>query len=371
MVYKVLGLMSGSSLDGLDLAFVQLEETGGKWAYEILVADCYPYEKEWREKLQAAATLSAKDYLLLHTEYGHYTGEKINAFINKNHLHYQVAFIASHGHTTFHLPEQQMTAQVGDGAAIAAVTGLPVISDLRALDVALGGQGAPIVPIGEKYLFPEYDLLLNIGGIANLSFNDQGNYIAFDVCPANRVLNELAKILGKEYDVDGLLASSGMIQEDMLQQLNSLDYYSRPYPKSLANEFGTETVLPLINAHPVSIQSKLRTYAEHVALQVDSAIKKLLSAASGASVPATAGHRLLVTGGGAFNRFLIKRIRETLAVPGIETVIPEDNVVQYKEALIMAFIGTLRWRLENTTLASATGATRDSIGGALWMGHDY
>ncbi len=363
--------MSGSSLDGLDLAFVQLEETGGKWAYEILAADCYPYEKEWQEKLQAAATLSAKGYLLLHTEYGHYAGTKINAFMDKNHLHYQVAFIASHGHTAFHLPEQQMTAQLGDGAAIAAVTGLPVISDLRALDVALGGQGAPIVPMGEKYLFPGYDLLLNIGGIANLSFNNQRNYIAFDVCPANRVLNELAKMLGKEYDKDGVLAGSGMIQEELLQQLNALDYYGKPYPKSLANEFGMETVLPLINTHPVSIQAKLRTYVEHIALQVDSAIKKLVSASSGASVPPTAGHRLLITGGGAFNKFLIKRIREMCALPGIEIIVPEDKTVQYKEALIMAFIGALRWRQENTTLSSVTGATRDSIGGALWMGHDY
>lgn len=363
--------MSGSSLDGLDLAFVQLEETGGKWAYEILAADCYPYEKEWREKLQAAATLSAKDYLLLHTEYGHYTGEKINRFIDQYHLQYQVSFIASHGHTTFHLPEQQMTAQIGDGAAIAAETGLPVISDLRALDVALGGQGAPIVPMGEKYLFSEYDLLLNIGGIANLSFNNRGSYTAFDVCPANRVLNELAKMLGKEYDRNGELAKGGIVDQELLQQLNALDYYGKPYPKSLGNEFGMETVLPLINTHSVSVQSKLRTCVEHIALQVDTAIKKLLSASSGSPGLPAAAPRLLVTGGGAFNQFLIKRIREMLAVPGIETVIPEDKTVQYKEALIMAFIGALRWRQENTTLASVTGATRESIGGALWMGHDY
>jgi anhydro-N-acetylmuramic acid kinase len=156
MIYRAIGLMSGSSLDGLDIAFVHFHENAGKWDFDIVHAECWPYAAEWINKLQSSIQLNALDYQLLHTEYGHYLGSGVNAFINKHQLHYQVQLIASHGHTTFHVP-QKMTAQLGDGAAIAAETGIPVISELRALDVALGGQGAPIVPIGDKLLFGEFD----------------------------------------------------------------------------------------------------------------------------------------------------------------------------------------------------------------------
>ena len=200
MIYRVIGLMSGSSLDGLDIAFAEFAETGGKWSYEILNAECVEYSKMWQEKLKNAVLLSALDYQLLHTEYGHYIGKMVNEFIEKHGLEHKVSLIASHGHTTFHLPQQLMTAQLGDGAAIAAETKLNVVSDLRALDVALGGQGAPIVPIGEKLLFAGYDYFLNIGGIANISINENGKYIAYDVCAANRVLNMLAAEEGLQYD---------------------------------------------------------------------------------------------------------------------------------------------------------------------------
>ena len=193
MVYRVIGLMSGSSLDGLDIAFVEFQENAGKWGYEIKAAECYSYTEEWVNKLKNAISLNGMDYQLLHTDFGHYIGKQINKFIEEKKLHYQVALIASHGHTTFHVPAKKMTAQLGDGAAIAAVTQLPVVADLRALDVALGGQGAPIVPIGEKLLLGGYDYFLNLGGIANISHNADpstgSGYIAFDVCPANRVLN--------------------------------------------------------------------------------------------------------------------------------------------------------------------------------------
>ncbi len=213
MVYRAIGLMSGSSLDGLDIAFVELQEQAGKWSYEILQADCYPYSDEWVVKLKNAINLSAKEYQLLHADYGHYTGQQINKFIDEHQLHYKVAVIASHGHTTFHIPEKKMTAQLGDGAAIAAETQLPVVTDLRALDVAFGGQGAPIVPIGEKLLLGEYNFFLNLGGIANISFNSD-QYAAFDVCPANRVLNMLVNELGKEYDDGGQIAASGTVMKD-------------------------------------------------------------------------------------------------------------------------------------------------------------
>src|SRR5450432_1915354 len=211
MVYKAIGLMSGSSLDGLDIAYVHLQETGGKWTYEILHTDCQPYSASWMENLSNAVHLTALDYQLLHTAYGYYTGALVNKFIDDNGLQHRVHLIASHGHTTFHAPAQKMTAQLGDGAAIAAVTGLPVVSDLRALDIAFGGQGAPIVPIGEKLLLHDYDWFLNLGGIANLSFNHPGKYTAFDVCPANRVLNLLVQETGNAYDDKGEMAATGIV----------------------------------------------------------------------------------------------------------------------------------------------------------------
>src|SRR5437764_3488068 len=171
MVYRVIGLMSGSSLDGLDIVFAELQEQSGRWTYEIKAADCYAYSEEWRSCLQSAVHLNALDYQLLHVDYGHYLGQQVLRFTEEKNIQYQVGLIASHGHTTFHVPSRKMTAQLGDGAALAAITGLPVVSDLRAMDLAFGGQGAPIVPIGEKLLLGDYSIFLNLGGIANISFN--------------------------------------------------------------------------------------------------------------------------------------------------------------------------------------------------------
>ena len=190
MIYRVIGIMSGSSLDGLDIAFVELEENGGKWSYEIREAECQPYPEDWIKRLKQAIHLNARDYQLLHCDYGHYIGKEVMRFIDTHQLHYKVSLIASHGHTTFHMPERKMTAQIGDGAAIASETQLPVVTDLRAIDVAFGGQGAPIVPVVEKLLLGDYRYFLNLGGIANISMNAE-KYIAFDICPANRVLNML------------------------------------------------------------------------------------------------------------------------------------------------------------------------------------
>src|SRR5689334_1437818 len=218
MIYRAIGMMSGSSLDGLDIAFSEFQENGGKWNYEIKQADCYPYSKEWAHKLRTATSLDALEYQLLHVEYGHYLGQQINKFIEENSLNYQVALISSHGHTSFHIPSKKMTAQLGDGAAIAAETQLPVVTDLRSLDIAFGGQGAPIVPIGEKLLLNDYDYFLNIGGIANISMNTESSsdseYIAFDVCPANKVLNMLVQQTGKEFDEGGKIAATGNINEE-------------------------------------------------------------------------------------------------------------------------------------------------------------
>jgi anhydro-N-acetylmuramic acid kinase len=394
MVYKVIGLMSGSSLDGLDIAYVHLQERLATrqapkgWDFELVKADCYPYDDDWRSRLGAARGLSALDYQLLHVEYGRYLGEQVLRFVKENGLEYQVQLVVSHGHTVFHEVGRYMTAQLGDGAALAATARVNVVSDLRAMDVALGGQGAPIVPIGEMLLLQEYAWFLNLGGIANVSRagtrgthvdagdgSGAGGFVAFDVCPANRVLNELAADEGLPYDAGGALAAGGSVDAELLERLNALPYYQKGYPKSLANEFGTETVLPLIRERTcegaaageseggrLTTADALRTYTRHIAEQVGRAVRLLMTG--------TGAGRMLVTGGGAHNTFLIGQLREVLGDMGVEVVVPDSGLVDYKEALIMALIGVLRWREENNVLASVTGASRDSIGGAVWIGQE-
>lgn len=363
MVYRAIGLMSGSSLDGLDIVFAEFDESGRKWQYRIIASGCFSYPDEWHEKLAKATELNAYDYLLLHSAYGKYLGEQINRFIDEHDLHHQVQLISSHGHTTFHAPQWGMTAQLGDGAAIAATTGINVISDLRAMDVALGGEGAPIVPMGEKLLFDNYTLLLNLGGIANLSHHTTDSYKAFDVCAANRVLNMLANDAGKPFDEDGAIAKKGSINSMLLTKLNQLDYYQKAYPKSLANSFGTGVVYPLIKSFALSPEDLLRTYVEHIALQVGYAVDSFDHSPPNNS-------KVLITGGGAHNSFLVERIKEQMKILGVEIVIPSKEIVDYKEALIVALLGVLRWREENTVLSSVTGAQRDSIGGAVWIGQE-
>ena len=370
MVYRVIGLMSGSALDGLDIAFAEFQEAAGKWTYTLRHASCYEYPREWVEKLHHPASLNAMDYQLLDADYGHYLGEQVNKFINEHHIQYQVQLIASHGHTSFHVPEKKMTAQLGKGAAIAAVTGINVVSDLRAMDVALGGQGAPIVPVGERLLLQDYLFFLNIGGIANISFNDPVNYKAFDVCPANRVLNMLAQAGGKAFDDGGRIAEKGSVAEDLLNRLNDLSYYSLPYPKSLSNDFGTGTVLPLINEKNYDYGDALRTYVEHICGQVVKSVEALQSEFRLRTISRQAGQKMLITGGGAKNEFLINRLKQLLSRINVTVEIPSDELIDFKEAIIMGLIGVLRWREENNALASVTGAVRDSIGGAVWMGQE-
>jgi anhydro-N-acetylmuramic acid kinase len=362
MVYKVIGLMSGSSLDGLDIVFVQFQDRAGKWDFELIHSACYPYDLTWTNELQSAQALSAFEYQLLHTAFGHYIGRQVNHFIREQGLKYQVQLIASHGHTVFHAPEKKMTAQLGDGASIAAETGINTISDLRAMDIALGGQGAPIVPIGEEILLGNQDFYLNLGGIANLSAHLQDSVIAFDVCPANRVLNLLAQEAGKAFDEDGRIAASGNVDDQLLKTLNAQGYYRKDYPKSLPNSFGTETIFPIIKDSGCSLKDSARTYVEHIAVQIKNAIE-------GIGVTQTAAPlSLYATGGGAHNIFLVKKIEELLAPINVRMIIPGKKIIDFKEAIIMAFIGILRWREENNVLSSVTGASRSSIGGAVWIG---
>lgn len=360
MVYNVIGLMSGSSMDGLDIAYVQLDEVRGQWSFKILEAECLSYDPKWVERLRTAADVNVSDFLKLHTAYGRYIGDRVNEFVDKYALGHKVHFIASHGHTVFHDPANHTTGQVGDGATIAAITDLPVISDLRAVDVALGGQGAPIVPIGDKLLFSEYDYLLNIGGIANITVNQGDKMLAFDVCPANRVLNGLARREGKEMDEGGALAAQGSLLVSILDQLNGQDYYERSAPKSLSNEIADTLGFPLLLESNYGNCDRLFTMVQHIADQVARAVKQHPHGKEQAT--------LLATGGGAFNTFLIEELSKHLVPHNITVVVPEANVVKFKEALVMALIGTLRWREEVNVLSSVTGASRDSVGGALWMG---
>jgi anhydro-N-acetylmuramic acid kinase len=363
MIYRVLGLMSGSSLDGLDIAFVEFEEKAGKWAFNLLESECIQYSSDMEQRLANAPLLTALEFMQLHAEYGHFLGNTVNQFIQDKGLGYKVSLICSHGHTVFHVPGK-FTTQIGDGAAIAAVTGLPVVTDLRSMDVALGGQGAPIVPIGEKLLFGEHSLFLNIGGIANISHHHHSMHRAFDVCPANKVLNMLSMQVNKKFDQDGELASSGVVNDVLLKELNQLSYYQLPFPKSLANEFGTDIVYPLILSYGLSINDSLATYVEHIAIQVKNAIENFKLS----DIDNDSKSTLVVTGGGALNTFLVSRIQFHLAEFGITIGVPLKGIVEFKEAIIMALLGVLRWREEDTVLSSITGSSRNSIGGALWMG---
>ncbi len=344
--------MSGTSLDGVDLAFCRFIEDKGHWDFRIQRAETIPYSTKWKRRLMRSMQMSAKELAHLHTEFGRLLGSMVKNFIKKYHL--KPDFVASHGHTVFHEPDIQVTFQIGSGAEIAAISGNTVICDFRTIDVAYGGQGAPLVPIGDQLLFSDYDFCLNLGGFANISYQKYDQRLAFDICPANIVLNKLCQSLGQEFDRDGLLAASGEIDKQLLGQLNQIEYFSKQPPKSLGAEWLEEEFLSVLNDSPASIHDQLRTIVEHIALQIARSIKH------------TNKTSLLITGGGAHNLFLIKQIKEKL--PKHKIVIPDANIIDFKEALIFAFLGLLRLNNRTNCLKSVTGARRDSIGGAVYLG---
>jgi anhydro-N-acetylmuramic acid kinase len=354
-LYKVIGVMSGSSLDGIDIAYCTFIHENDNWQFTVEQTECVAYSENWLHKLRTARELDGHSLWRLHADYGHLLGDQVRAFIERNQLSGKVDLISSHGHTVFHYPGESFTTQIGDGAAIATKCGIPVVCDLRSSDVALGGNGAPIVPIGDKLLFKDYDFLLNLGGIANITVKEGDLITAFDICAANQVLNHYATQKGLEYDRDGLLAASGQLCQPLLCQLNELEYYKKPSPKSLDNGFSTEVIIPAIDGYDISIEDKLHTVCEHIAYQINAHI---IRAAKVGSV-----QKILATGGGAFNKYLVGRIS---ALTGSDIVLPSDKIVAYKESLVMAFIGVLRWSGETNVLSSVTGATRDSIGGAVY-----
>jgi anhydro-N-acetylmuramic acid kinase len=353
-LYKVIGIMSGTSLDGLDLAYCHLTYHNSKWSFEIVQAETREYEVERQGSFTEIMEKSALDITLLDADLGTFIGKEISQFIQKHNLNPD--FVSSHGHTIFHQPSRSVTLQIGSGAHISAACGIPVVCDFRTLDVALGGQGAPLVPIGDKLLFSDYEFCLNLGGIANISFEKNSKRIAFDICPVNIVLNHLSLILGHKFDMDGMLAKKGKIDKDLLNQLNTTDFYKQPYPKSLGKEWIDKNIFPIINASKISTEDKLCTFCEHIAIQITTVIKN-------AGLPSSS--RLLITGGGAFNTFLIERLQQ-ISSGVVNVLVPDKNTVMFKEALIFAFLGVLRIRNEANCLSSVTGARMDNIGGALY-----
>jgi anhydro-N-acetylmuramic acid kinase len=351
--HHIIGLMSGTSLDGVDIAHCRFEQRNGKWSYTILHAETIQYPAEWQKRLATVENGTALEFVTTDIAYGHLLGQLTRTFIQKHAL--TPAFIASHGHTIFHQPDKKITSQIGRGSAIAAEAGFPVVCDFRSLDVALGGQGAPLVPIGDRLLFHKYDYCLNIGGFANISCETAGQRIAFDVSPANILLNKLAQQIGMPFDDHGALAQEGKIIPDLLQQLNNLPFYTQSPPKSLGKEWVIAHIHPMLNNHRGTVTDVMATLCEHIAMQI-------------AAVTGTdRDKKLLITGGGAFNTHLVRRIT-ALAAP--EVIIPDDNTINYKEALIFAFLGLLRWLGTENCLKSVTGATSDNVGGAIYHHHN-
>ena len=344
--------MSGTSLDGLDICCCQFtRQKDDNWSYEILAAQAVPYNDSWRSLLRNSIEQKDEDaLLLLSKDFGAFMAREVDYFMGKNYLT-DIDFVVSHGHTVHHRPEEGITVQIGEGAEMAVDLGLMVINDFRVLDVELGGQGAPLVPMVDKLLFSEYDGCLNLGGIANISFDREGLRLAFDICPANLPLNKLvSENLGELYDKDGSYAASGTVISPLLEQLNQLHFYQTNGPKSLGVEWLEDQFYPLLRKEN-DWKNILRTIVEHETDQIARICNQ------------NELKRVLVTGGGAFNTFFMERLRSK---SHSEFVVPEAELVEFKEALAFAFLGVLRSRNEVNTLASVTGAREDSCGGKIW-----
>ncbi len=349
--------MSGTSLDGLDLLAAEFWQTGKKWNFQIEAAETVAYSTFWKSRLKNAPTLSGEELIKLHTEYGRFLGSETKRFVTENH--FQPGIVASHGHTVFHQPENGFTFQAGSGFEIAAVTGITTVADFRSGDVALGGQGAPLVPVGDWLLFSEYEYCLNLGGFANISFEKNRKRIAFDICPVNIVLNPFAEKQGFDFDKNGDLGRKGNVNDTLLNKLNQLDFYLAEPPKSLGREWAENVFMPVLNDFEIPDEDKLRTVYEHIAQQ----IAGIISGRGKGGGKGEGGGKMLVTGGGAFNTFLIELISEKTAV---ELVIPANEIISFKEALIFAFLGVLKYRGEINCLASVTGAKCDSSAGIIF-----
>lgn len=344
--YRVLGCMSGTSLDGLDLVLCNFTRIEENWEFSIVKAHTYNYSEKWFGKLSGASLLSAEALISLDREYGIYTAEIINSFLETVDL--KPEFIVSHGHTIFHNPKEGYSFQLGNGNDISTITALPVIYDLRNKDISLGGQGAPLVPIGDKLLFRKFDACLNLGGFSNISYEKNENRLAFDICPVNIILNEIANKQGQAYDLDGSIGRTGGVIDELLADLNALEYYTQSGPKSLGKEWLDKNFKPLLSKYNFANNDILRTIYEHISEQISSFINN------------EDINEVLVTGGGCFNEFLINLLSKQCQT---KLVIPHKDIINFKEAIIFAFLGVLRIRGEINSLASVTGARENSSGG--------
>ncbi len=350
--FLALGLMSGTSLDGLDIALCHFSLNNNSWSYSIEKAETIPYTKMWEKKLREAEQLPSIALLELNSEYGHFIGMQCNNFLQ--HCKNKPTIIASHGHTIFHQPTKGVTYQLGHGSAVAATTGIDTVWDFRSGDVLLGGQGAPLVPIGDKLLFSDFDICLNLGGFGNLSFQDGENRVAFDTTVVNMALNNLAQEAGSTFDFNGNIGRNGKLIPALLDKFNALEYYQITGPKSLGKEWYLEKYEPILEhfkSHPA--EDRLFTVYEHIAQQTANAFSR------------TSAKNALITGGGAKNEYLIDRIRSKTTVP---ITIPDSATIDFKEALIFAFLGVLFIEKIPGSLASVTGASKSSIAGVLSRG---
>lgn len=343
-----IGLMSGTSLDGIDLVYVEFAVNNDN-KFKILHSETVSYSEKWKETLQNAIHFSSDDLLRLDIEYGLLLGDVINNFIDKFSIG-NIDFVASHGHTVLHQPEKGITLQIGDGQIIANKTKQKVVCDFRTQDVKLGGQGAPLVPVGDELLFGNYDFCVNLGGFSNVSFNKEGKRIAFDICPVNIVMNLYAQKLGFEYDESGEIASRGKINTVLLNKLNSLDFYDKTPPKSLGLEWVQQEIFPLIDSLETDVSSVLRTFVAHIAIQVSKVISN--------------NNSVLMTGGGVFNQFLIKCIEEK---SNIKIEVLNSEIINFKEALVFSFLGLLKLDSQVNCLSSVTGAEKDHSSGEVFL----
>lgn len=345
--YFAIGLMSGTSLDGLDICYAKFIFKDNIWDFEILEAETINYSEVWKEKLKTAIQLSAVDLLALNSEYGFYLGEKISEFIVSKNIN-KIDVISSHGHTVHHQPQKKFTYQIGDGRAIKIKNNFPIVYDFRSQDVLLGGNGAPLVPIGDEKLFLNYDACLNLGGFSNISFKRNYQRLAFDICPVNIVLNYFAENLGKKFDDKGEMAKNGIVNETMLKKLNNLEFYSKTESKSLGFEFVKQEIFPLLEKE--TPENILATFTEHISEKIAEILNQFKI------------ENVLITGGGVYNNYLLEKIKSKTKT---KLIIPENRIIEFKEALIFAFLGVLKLRKENNVLSSATGSSTDHCGGIL------
>jgi len=346
--YTIIGLMSGTSLDGLDICAVEFAKKEDCWSFNILKSETIKYTQKLKEKFKKCTQFSSFELIKFDHDLGELFGRLTKQFIKSHGL--KIDYIASHGHTVFHQPQNGFTLQIGNGQELANITHTPVVFDFRSKDISLGGQGAPLVPIGDKLLFPEYNACINFGGIANISFEKDRKRVAYDICPFNMGLNFLANQLNLEYDESGNIAKKGKLIQSLYSDLNELEYYKSTFPKSLGIEWFNDSCLPLLDDNELSVEDRLHTFSHHIAEQVSNALEVI------------EGNKVLLSGGGVYNEFIVDLIKNKT---NKSIVIPPKEIVDFKEALIFAFLGVLRVENKTNVLKSVTGASKNSVSGII------